>query len=790
MLNRGCWFCITSMLCVACNNPEPAPPESDAAPDLAFADMSEDLTPDSAPDLAQDMSENLSPDMPVELDPTKLVEAEQAYELVDVWIGSGGLGYGYAALTPAAQAPLGMVKLGPDTTRGNIRAENQHFSGYHDADPEVRGYSHLHLIGTGVADYGNVRVMPTRTLDGLADGTWRTARNRAEERGAPGYYRALLPEQGVEVELTASPQVGLHRYTFTGEQTAHIALDLTSSVTDRGVEDANLEIEQDGRLTGWVRYRGGYVGRAQAFTLYVDAVVSRAPQTTHVWDTDGLREGQRAYGVRTGAVWSFEGAAGQPIELTVGLSMIDGDEALRNREEQARGGFDGVRARTKALWLERLGRVAVAGGTAKQQEIFYTALYNAYRMPSQFSESSGRYRGLDGEVHEAKGFTYYTELSLWDTFRTTHPLYVLLEPMLARDTLLTLMAMGRDGGTIPRWPAALSYTGGMIGTPADVLFAEGKLKGVEGVDYEAALEALRVTAEGMAPEGARFKGRHAMEDYRELGYVPADREDEATSLTLEYGWHDWALANLAGALGKTQDEATWRARSAGWRKLLHPESGFMQPRNADGTWAQGWRPETFYDRSGFYTEGNAWHWRFYPFYDAAALAEALGGQEAMFEALERYFGGSDAAGERLIRPGLPARYYWHGNEPPLHNVYMFHAAGRPDRLAYWVDRVRERLYGDGPDGLVGNDDGGTLSSWYVFSALGFYPIAGSDLYVPGDPMFPLAELRLGGGKTVRIEASGQRGSLRRLRVDGAALGEGALLEHGALVGASRLEFAP
>jgi predicted alpha-1,2-mannosidase len=469
--------------------------------------------------------------------------------------------------------------------------------------------------------------------------------------------------------------------------------------------------------------------------------------------------------------------------------MVDAAGATRNREAQAAGGFDGVLGRTRTAWLERLGRVRVAGGSARQQEIFYTALYNAYRMPSDWSEADNRYFGLDGATHEASGFEYYTELSLWDSFRTTHPLYALLEPTIARDSLLTLLAMGRDGGTIPRWPAAASYTGGMIGTPADVLFAEGRLKGIEGVDYEAALALLRLTADGEAPESAHFKGRSAMEDYVAFGYVPADREDEATSLTLEYGWHDWALANLAGALGRGEDEARWRARSGGWRELLNPATGFMQPKLADGSWAADWAPESFYDRSGYYTEGNAWHWRFYPFYDAEALRDALG-REAMVEALETDFSRSDAGGTGRIRPVLPARYYWHGNEPPLHNVYMWHAAGRPDRLAYWVDRLRERFYGDGPDGLVGNDDGGTLSSWYIFSALGFYPIAGGDEYVPGDALFPLVELRPEGGQPVRIVARGARGTARVLRVDGEALGAGERLKHGALVGARELVFEP
>jgi predicted alpha-1,2-mannosidase len=754
--------------------------ELDASPDI-----------DGSPDADATPDVDMPADMELQLDPTLLTTPEQAYDRVNVWIGTGGQGYAYAALTPAAQAPLGMVKLGPDTTRGALRPRQQHFSGYYDTDPEVRGYSHLHLVGTGVVDYGNVRVIPTTTLEGVADGTWRAARDRAQEAGQPGYYREVLPAHGVTAELTATAQVGLHRYTFAGDGTRYLALDIASSVTDEGVEDAQVNISPDGHLVGWVRYRGGYVGRERAFTLYVDAVASRAPSAVQVWGPDGMKAaGEReAQGERAGGVWAFDGAGGASVELAVGLSMVDAAGAAQNREEQAAGGFDAVRAAAKAAWLERLGRVRVAGGTERQQTIFYTALYNAYRMPSQFSESSGEYRGLDGEVHEAAGFGYYTELSLWDTFRTTHPLYALLEPTIAGDCLRTLVAMGRDGGTIPRWPAALSYTGGMIGTPADALFAEGALKGIGGVDYEEALALLKLTADGEAPASARFKGRDAMAEYVALGYIPVEATTEATSKTLEYGWNDWALANLAEHLGRSEDATRWRARSGGWRLLLHPESGFMQPKMADGSWMADWAPERFYDRGGIYTEGNAWHWRFYPLYDAAALAEALGGPEAMATALEGYLEQSGAGSGRLLA-ALPDRYYWHGNEIALHNTYMFYAAGRPERLAYWVNRVRERMYGVGADGLMGNDDGGTLSSWYVFSALGFYPVAGSADYIPGDPLFPRAELRLEGGHVVELVASGAPGTARRMVVDGAALGSGELLGHEALVGATRVEFAP
>jgi len=677
--------------------------------------------------------------------PLVMMTLDEAMSAVDPFIGTGGLGFGYAALTPAAQAPFGLVKLGPDSTLSGTHLPFMHFSGYHYDDDAVRGFSHTHFIGTGVADYGNVRVLPLRDLDSGQPGSWWTAWDKESESASPGYYSVDLPDVDVIVQLAASTRAGIHSYEFVGDDPAHLTIDVTAAVSGGTVHASWLEMTNEG-AQGWVTYGGSYTGRSQPFTVYFSATLEPNAESTTVWDSEGLYESaSSAGGLVSGGVFSWETAPSEPVLLRVGISFVDVEQATANRLEEIDGRtLETVREDTEALWREKMGRVRIGGADESTARMFYTALYNTYRMPTQLDGVDGRYRGLDGAVHEGSGHAYYTDLSLWDTFRTLHPWLTLVDPEAQRDCLLSLVRMYEQGGKYPRWPAAISYTGGMIGTSADMLFAGSALKGIDGVDYEAALDGLLASQPQM---------RGGSEDYLELGYVADDHHGNSVSRTLEYAWADWSLANLAEFLERPEEDEL-RERGRSYRNLFHEESGFFRPRTADGEWNLS-RPVTEVEMgSGSYTEGTAWHWRFYAFHEGADFASLLGGESGLEEALEMFFDQSALGGSGPIDTLLPDDFYWHGNEPTIHAAYLFHEAGRYDRLAYWVREIQTRIYGDGPDGLPGNDDGGTMSSWYLFSALGIFPVAGSDIYALGTPLVQIAEVDMGDDSTLTIEAPG------------------------------------
>ena len=784
----------------ACSSdPAPALPP-DLAPDLGQdlpADAAHDAAHDAATDQATSDQGREPTDMePALLDPQRLSTAQEAFDRVDPFIGTGGAGYGFSGLTPAAQLPLGLVRLGPDTTRAGDHPGVLHFGGYNMSDPHVRGFSHTHFVGTGVADWGHIRVSPRRSLDELLNRRYHHALDKTSEQAQPGYYQARLLDPEVRVELTASTHGGAHRYTFAQDGPAHLALDMAASLRDEGVEDTSLRLEGQ-TLVGWVRYRGAYIGRRRSLTIHVIAQPTKPAASVRLWDAQGLRPAgeQTAQGVAAGAVWSYQDVAGQPLELRVALSVVDEAQAWLHmtQVDPQTVTLEQLVERARQAWLPKLGRVRVAGGTDAERTIFFTALYNAYRMPTTFTGQDGRYLGLDGQVHQASDFTYYTDLSLWDTFRTLHPWYMLVDHQAQRDSLRSLMVSAEHNGVVPRWPAGPSYTGGMIGTSADMLFGESAAKGLEGIDWSRALELLLVHADGRPAPEAPFQGRAGIEEYLQLGYVPIEAHGDAPSVSLEYAYNDWALAQLARVVGRANVEQRMRQRAMSYKNLFEAESGFMRARAQDGSWVEPFEPSSYAEGShGFYTEGTAWHWSFYAPHDIEGL-RALYGAERFDARVEELFARSALGRPGRVRTLFPDRYYWHGNEPALHSVYLFHASKRPDRLGYWLDQIRTRLYLTSPDGLPGNDDGGTLSAWYLFSALGLYPIAGDDRYWWGSPIFTKAEIELGSGQRLTIEAplAGPRRRMTRQVWLGQTRVQGSELRHAQLLGATlRFEMAP
>jgi len=442
-------------------------------------------------------------------------------------------------------------------------------------------------------------------------------------------------------------------------------------------------------------------------------------------------------------------------------------------------------------WGGYLGRIRGAGGTEAQQRIFYTALYRAFHMPTAFTDVNGAYRGFDRAVRQAEG-TYYTDFSLWDSFRTVHPLYNLIARGEQTDMMRSLLAMAEAGGAFPRWPSGVGYTNCMFGTPADMTIAEAWLKGIDGFDVEASYAILRETATTGPPKGCRFGGRNGLAAYIEHGYCPSDVMNKSVAASLEYAYADHSLSLLARALGKEEDAAMFAERADNYKPLWNPETRYLQPRDSQGTFQKDFKPHllTYIDFDGKYTdayvEGSAEQWRWAAPFDPEGLVGLWPDRESFVAALETYF--------ENATPGIgwwnPGPYYWHGNEPYIPAVYLFNAAGRPDLTQKWVRWIMERKYQDNYTGLDGNDDGGTLSSWYVMSSLGFLPIAGTARYEIGSPVFDGAVLELGDGRTltVRVENnSAEHVYVQRVAINGVELA-GATFSHDQIAEGGEIHF--
>lgn len=715
-------------------------PESVSFPDIAPADLG-DWQPDFGEE--SDLGESLEP-----------VTSDTVLDYVDPFIGTGGLGFAYGGLTPAAQAPLGMIRVGPDTSEGsNYSTLIDRFSGYRAQDPNTRGFSHLHFVGTGVADYGNLRVLPTtREVSERPYRSWyATHQNQA---AGPGWYRSELDEGEVGVELVAGIRSAIHHYTFGAAGEDNIVLiDPTSSLKDSGVEAATWSINGTTFETE-LTYRGSYVGRTRPFTLWASIELSETPESVEIWDDEASQWSAAANGVDAPARLVF---SGDEVVLKVGISFQSMEQARENRLEAT--SRDELLETTESAWKELLSRVLVEGGEELERTLFYTALYNCFRMPTRLDEA-GRYRGLDGELHELSEGRYFTDLSLWDTYRTLHPLWTLIAPEAQRDALNSLIRMGEDGGFIPRWPAALSYTSGMEGEPAMVMFGESAAKGLDGVDYQRAWELFDPVADASAPEGG-YDARRGIERYAELGWLPADEFSSAASNTLEWSVADYGLAQLTNHLGLSEESARFRERADSWKNIYREDEGFFWPRNADGSWAELRSKTAYNERSGIFVEGSAWHYRFYPLHDPEGLRDLMGA-ETMEAALDEFFEESRLfeITERT-QLALPDPYYWHSNQPSIHTVSHYAALGRLDKLSEWTRAIQYSAYAPTPDGLPGNDDGGTMSAWFVWSAIGLYPVVGTANYVPMPPLFPKITIKLE-DSTLVIEAPGASRTVGKL----------------------------
>ncbi|HVJ08627.1 MAG TPA: GH92 family glycosyl hydrolase [Acidisarcina sp.] len=695
--------------------------------------------------------------------PAAAYSAVDSYSVVDPRIGTGPEGHTF----PGATIPFGMVQLSPDTQIRPFKQSYKWAAGYRYEDTTILGFSHTHFSGAGHSDLGDFLIQPISGDVRLEPGDidtpnsgYRSRFRHETEKAEPGYYAVTLEDYGVRAELTSSSRVGVHRYTFPAGKPAHLLMDLRSSIYNYPgkILWSRIRLRADGTVTGMRETRGWAPGRQLYFAMRFSQ-----PLTGHeLYDREALPieyKGFKTPGTTASDIQAIEGrglmgvfdfgAVTQPVVVKLALSPTSEENAIANLNAEVPGfDFDKVRAAARRAWEQALSVIDIDAAPAMRKNL-YTALYHALLAPSISMDVAGTYRGPDNEVHKAEGFNFVSSFSLWDTYRAEQPLMTLIEPPSRTvDVVRSLVESQKESpfGILPVWQFQGIETWCMIGYHSVPEIADAYMKGIRGFDANQALDAM-VASATYAPYGH-------LDEYMKLGYVPVNGDGEAASKTMEYAFDDWTIARMARAMGRDGVAATFEKRAGYWRNVFNRQSGFVQPRLADGSFREPFDPARAGADSGF-TEGNAWQYSWYQPQDEAGLIQLLGGDgrlvaklDAMFDAKvdpHQYADVEDIAG--MIGQ------YIHGNEPSHHLAYLYNYAGQPWRTQERLKQIIDTQYKPAPDGLVGNDDLGQMSAWLLFSAMGFYPVApASNEYVIGRPFVEKATLNLPSGKHFRVVA--------------------------------------
>ncbi|MDG1961443.1 MAG: GH92 family glycosyl hydrolase [Flavobacteriaceae bacterium] len=692
-------------------------------------------------------------------------DATNLIQWVDPFIGTGGHGHTF----PGATSPFGMVQLSPDTRLDGWDG----CSGYHYSDHHIYGFSHTHLSGTGVSDYGDLLIMPTHEViyHNGADGAsgYRAPFRHDREKASPGYYEVFLDQVGVTAKLTATPRAGVHQYQFEGQKDQYFMIDLAHRDV---LLEAKIDTISKYELTGH-RFSEAWA-KDQRLFFYI--------RLSHPIEFDALDQetgfGQNSEGTK--AYVRIDNPDNEPITITVGISAVDIDGAKNNAlTEVGDKTFAQIRQETEALWTKQLSKIQVQTSVQSDMVNFYTSLYHTMIAPNLYQDVDGRYRGMDLEVHQTKDHDYYTVFSLWDTYRAAHPLYTLIEPERTNDFIKTMLAKYDEGGILPIWDLSANYTGCMIGYHGVSVIADAYLKGYIDFDAEKALEAMKHSA---------LQNHLGLEAYQAMGFIPVEEESESVSKTLEYAYDDWAIAQMALELGHLDDHQYFSRRAQAYKNVFDPETGFMRGRYRNKWFA----PFDPYEVNFNYTEANAWQYSLYVPQDIKGLMSLMGGPQALESHLDQTFTAQSVTSgrEQVDITGLIGQYA-HGNEPSHHMAYLYNFVQRPDKTQSRVREILTELYQPTPDGISGNEDCGQMSAWYIWSSLGFYPVTpGRPEYIIGSPLFDQAKVQLPDGKITTIIAhnnSPENPYIQSAQVNGQALMT-SYLSHQTLVSGAQIEF--
>ncbi|MBN1559830.1 GH92 family glycosyl hydrolase [candidate division KSB1 bacterium] len=654
---------------------------------------------------------------------------------VDPFIGTDYHGHVFIG----ASVPFGAVQLGPT----NFTHGWDWCSGYHYSDSLLIGFSHLHLSGTGIGDLGDVLVMPytgplkrTRgTIDNPEIG-FGSRYSHALEKAAPGFYAVHLQDYGIHAELTASERVGMHRYTFPQSDEAHLAIDLDHGIGWDSPVESFIEQVDDTTIVGY-RFSKGWCSDQR---VWFAMLLSKPLAPLQVF-TDDAASAPGSGGLTAGL--NFSTAANDVLMIKVGISPVNSANALANIRAEIPGwDFDQVVDEAREAWNAELAKIAITAPSEAQARTFYTALYHAMIAPALFNDANGDYRGTDKNVYESAPFENYTVFSLWDTYRAAHPLYTIIQAERVADMVQSMLAIDAQQGKLPVWHLMGSETNTMVGYHAVPVIVDAVFKGIAGVEKERALEAAKRSAM-LDEEGLQF--------LQELGYIPAEKEVESVAKALEYAIDDWCIAQLALSLAKTADYDYFRQRARAYEKYFDPTTQFMRGVMGDGSWRQPFDPISASHRNDDYCEGNAWQYTWLVPHDVAGLIRLFEGDDAFVRKLDSLFtvDSRQVEGASPDISGLIGQYA-HGNEPGHHTPYLYAFAGQQWKTAEKVRQIMDTFYNDQPDGLCGNEDCGQMSAWYIFSALGFYPVnPANGVYVLGSPLVHAAEIKMS-DKTLKI----------------------------------------
>jgi predicted alpha-1,2-mannosidase len=664
-----------------------------------------------------------------------------ATNYVDPFIGTGGHGHTY----PGATVPFGMLQVSPD----NGVSSWDWCSGYHYSDSIVSGFSHLHLSGTGIGDLADILFMPTnKKLDLTAKAAsrdflpYKSKYNHVNEKAIPGYYQVFLEDPKINVELTSTQRTAYHKYTYNNNDTQSVIVDLGFAINwDKAVK-TSIKIEDANTISGY-RYSTGWAKNQKVFFV---AKFSK-PITEFIITADKkVISAKNAEGENTALQLFFDAKNSKELNVKVALSSVSVENAKDNLDKDQE--FEKVKTAASVDWNKALSKITVETPVDSLKTIFYTALYHAQVAPVTYSDKNGQFRTEDDKIVTSKNYTAYSTLSLWDTFRAENPLLTILDPNRVSDMVNSMLAYYETKKILPVWTLYANETNTMTGYHSIPVIVDAYMKSIKGFDAEKAFEAMKATM---------MQDERGLNFYKKYGYIPYNLLDESVTITLEYAYDDWCVAQMAKALGKTADYEFFSKRSKAYEYLFDAKSGFMRGKSEDGkSWNEPFDPKHSNHREHTdYTEGNAWQHSWFVPHNVDSFIKLHGGNDIFTKRLEQLFTeSSEITGNNVSADisGLIGQYA-HGNEPSHHIAYMFNHAGQPWRTQYWVRHILDTQYNTTANGLSGNEDCGQMSAWYVFSSMGLYPMnPASGEYEIGSPIFEKSTLNLPNGKTFVIEA--------------------------------------
>lgn len=667
-------------------------------------------------------------------------QAGELTKYVNPFIGTGAINGGLSGNNyPGATAPFGLVQLSPDTSEAPNWGDA---SGYDYNRNTIYGFSHTRLSGTGASDLIDISVMPTTS--GRTSSTF----THDEEKARPGYYQVMLKDENINAELTATTRTGIHRYQYPSGKEAEIILDMDHSA-DKGswgrrIINAQIRLVNDHAIegyriiTGWAKLRKVYF-----YMEFSNPIVSSS-----------LRDGGRVHentavinGTNLHGRFRFGELEGKPLTCKVAISPVSMENARQNMMQEApHWDFDRYVSSADAAWERQLGKIEVKG-TEAQKEIFYTALYHTMIQPNTMSDVNGEYMAADYTTRKVSGDeVHYSTFSLWDTFRASHPLYTLLEPERVTDFVKSMIRQYEYYGYLPIWQLWGQDNYCMIGNHSIPVITDAILKGIPGIDLEKAYEAVYNSSVTSHP-GSPF------EVWEKYGYMPENIQTQSVSITLEQAYDDWCVAQLAAKMNKDADYERFYNRSEYYRNLFNPSTKFFQSKNDKGEWIEPFDPYQYGGNGGHpFTEGNAWQYFWYVPQNIQGLVDLTGGPKAFENKLDTFFTSTYRSEQMNHNASGFVGQYAHGNEPSHHVAYLYNYVGQPWKTQKYVSHIMNTLYNNTSSGYAGNDDCGQMSAWYVFSAMGFYPVNPADgRYIIGSPLMEECTLKLGGDKEFRIE---------------------------------------